>query len=107
MRRWRQMFLVIFAAGNVVTIYDLVDYVSNAGFVAGESAAAYLGADKQSDSAKECCNLDKTGRKCACLGASENRGGLPRRSRFLEIPCGADYSTARSGSSCATIRAAL
>ena len=32
----------IFAAGNVVTIYDLVDYVSNAGFTAGESAAAYV-----------------------------------------------------------------
>jgi len=31
----------IFAAGNVVTIYDLVDYVSKAGYIAGKSAADY------------------------------------------------------------------
>ncbi|HRU39305.1 MAG TPA: FAD-dependent oxidoreductase, partial [Candidatus Goldiibacteriota bacterium] len=31
----------IFAAGNVVTIYDLVDYVSKAGYIAGKSAAEY------------------------------------------------------------------
>ncbi len=31
----------IFAAGNVVTIYDLVDYVSTAGYSAGKSAAFY------------------------------------------------------------------
>ncbi len=31
----------IFAAGNVVTIYDLVDYVSKAGMLAGKSAADY------------------------------------------------------------------
>ena len=31
----------IYAAGNVVTIYDLVDYVSKAGFVAGKNAALY------------------------------------------------------------------
>jgi thioredoxin reductase len=31
----------IFAAGNVVTIYDLVDYVSKAGFIAGKNAAEY------------------------------------------------------------------
>lgn len=32
----------IFAAGNVVTIYDLVDYVSMAGAKAGKSAAEYI-----------------------------------------------------------------
>jgi NADPH-dependent 2,4-dienoyl-CoA reductase/sulfur reductase-like enzyme len=31
----------IFSAGNVVTIYDLVDYVSKAGFIAGRNAAVY------------------------------------------------------------------
>ncbi|MBN2754361.1 MAG: FAD-dependent oxidoreductase [Candidatus Goldbacteria bacterium] len=31
----------IFAAGNVVTIYDLVDYVSEAGFTAGKNAALF------------------------------------------------------------------
>lgn len=31
----------IFAAGNVVTIYDLVDYVTLAGFTAGHEAALY------------------------------------------------------------------
>ncbi len=31
----------IFAAGNVVTIYDLVDYVSSAGELAGRNAALY------------------------------------------------------------------
>lgn len=31
----------IFAAGNVVTIYDLVDFVSKAGFEAGKNAARY------------------------------------------------------------------
>jgi NADPH-dependent 2,4-dienoyl-CoA reductase/sulfur reductase-like enzyme len=32
----------VFAAGNVVTIYDLVDFVSQAGFIAGRSAASYV-----------------------------------------------------------------
>jgi hypothetical protein len=31
----------IFAAGNVVHVYDLVDWVSEAGFTAGKSAAAF------------------------------------------------------------------
>lgn len=31
----------IYSAGNVVTIYDLVDYVSKAGFTAGKNAAMY------------------------------------------------------------------
>ncbi len=31
----------IFAAGNVVTIYDLADYVSKAGMIAGKNAAMY------------------------------------------------------------------
>jgi len=31
----------IYAAGNVVTIYDLVDYVSQAGFTAGRNAALF------------------------------------------------------------------
>jgi NADPH-dependent 2,4-dienoyl-CoA reductase/sulfur reductase-like enzyme len=31
----------IYSAGNVVTIYDLVDYVSKAGFIAGRNAAMY------------------------------------------------------------------
>ncbi|HDQ26870.1 MAG TPA: FAD-binding protein [bacterium] len=31
----------IFAAGNSVTIYDLVDYVSKAGYIAGRNAADY------------------------------------------------------------------
>ncbi|MCE5301471.1 MAG: NAD(P)/FAD-dependent oxidoreductase [Spirochaetia bacterium] len=31
----------IYAAGNVVTIYDLVDYVSKAGMIAGTNAALY------------------------------------------------------------------
>jgi pyruvate/2-oxoglutarate dehydrogenase complex dihydrolipoamide dehydrogenase (E3) component len=31
----------IFSAGNVVTIYDLVDYVSKAGFIAGKNAAMF------------------------------------------------------------------
>jgi len=35
----------IFAAGNAVTIYDLVDYVSEAGFTAGKNAALFA-ADK-------------------------------------------------------------
>lgn len=33
----------IFAAGNVVTIYDLADEVSKAGYIAGRSAAEYAG----------------------------------------------------------------
>jgi NADPH-dependent 2,4-dienoyl-CoA reductase/sulfur reductase-like enzyme len=32
----------IFAAGNVVTIYDLVDYVSKAGMIAGREAARFV-----------------------------------------------------------------
>ena len=31
----------IFSAGNVVTIYDLVDYVSKAGMLAGRNAALF------------------------------------------------------------------
>ena len=31
----------IYSAGNVVTIYDLVDYVSKAGFIAGKNAAMF------------------------------------------------------------------
>ncbi|MBM4429610.1 MAG: pyridine nucleotide-disulfide oxidoreductase, partial [Chloroflexi bacterium] len=37
----------IFAAGNVVHIYDLVDWVTEAGFVAGRSAAKYAIAERQ------------------------------------------------------------
>lgn len=37
----------IFAAGNVVTIYDLVDYVSKAGFIAGRSAALYAAGETE------------------------------------------------------------
>ena len=33
----------IFAAGNVVAIYDLADEVSKAGYIAGRSAAEYAG----------------------------------------------------------------
>ncbi len=33
----------IFAAGNVVHVYDLVDWVTEAGFTAGRAAAAYAG----------------------------------------------------------------
>lgn len=40
----------VFAAGNVVTIYDLVDFVSQAGFVAGASAAAFVRQNKPSSS---------------------------------------------------------
>ncbi len=36
----------IFAAGNVVAIYDLVDYVSKAGMTAGREAAAYATAGR-------------------------------------------------------------
>ena len=32
----------IFAAGNVVAIHDLVDYVTKAGIIAGESASNYI-----------------------------------------------------------------
>ncbi len=31
----------IFAAGNVVHVYDLVDWVTEAGYVAGKGAAAF------------------------------------------------------------------
>lgn len=37
----------IFAAGNVVHVYDLVDYVSMAGFEAGKSAAKFALAEKE------------------------------------------------------------
>jgi NADPH-dependent 2,4-dienoyl-CoA reductase/sulfur reductase-like enzyme len=37
----------IFAAGNVVHIYDLVDWVTEAGFVAGRSAAKYAIAERK------------------------------------------------------------
>ncbi len=37
----------IYAAGNVVTIYDLVDYVSKAGFIAGRNAALYAAGKTQ------------------------------------------------------------
>jgi NADPH-dependent 2,4-dienoyl-CoA reductase/sulfur reductase-like enzyme len=37
----------IFAAGNVVHIYDLVDWVTEAGFVAGRSAAKYAVAERK------------------------------------------------------------
>jgi len=37
----------IFAAGNVVHIYDLVDWVTEAGFVAGRAAANYAIADRK------------------------------------------------------------
>ena len=36
----------IFAAGNVVHVYDLVDWVTEAGYVAGKGAAAFARADK-------------------------------------------------------------
>jgi hypothetical protein len=36
----------IFAAGNVVHVYDLVDWVTEAGYVAGKGAAAFAQADK-------------------------------------------------------------
>ena len=32
----------VFAAGNVVTVFDLVDYVSITGEIAGRGAAKYL-----------------------------------------------------------------
>ncbi len=38
----------IFACGNVVTIYDLVDYVSKAGFIAGKSAAMFTAKNTES-----------------------------------------------------------
>jgi len=37
----------IYSAGNVVTIYDLVDYVSKAGFIAGKNAAMYAAGQTQ------------------------------------------------------------
>jgi NADPH-dependent 2,4-dienoyl-CoA reductase/sulfur reductase-like enzyme len=37
----------IFAAGNVVHVYDLVDWVTEAGYVAGKGAAAFAQAEKQ------------------------------------------------------------
>ena len=37
----------IFAAGNVVHVYDLVDWVTEAGFVAGKGAALYAKRQKQ------------------------------------------------------------
>jgi len=43
----------IFAAGNVVTIYDLVDYVSKAGFIAGISAAQFALGTYKKDSFSE------------------------------------------------------
>ena len=39
----------IFAAGNVVHVYDLVDWVTEAGYVAGEGAAKYAQAQKVSE----------------------------------------------------------
>jgi NADPH-dependent 2,4-dienoyl-CoA reductase/sulfur reductase-like enzyme len=42
----------IFAAGNVVTIYDLVDFVSQAGFAAGKNAAEYVNHKKAAESGK-------------------------------------------------------
>lgn len=39
----------IFAAGNVVHVYDLVDWVTEAGYVAGEGAAKYAKAQKVSE----------------------------------------------------------
>jgi NADPH-dependent 2,4-dienoyl-CoA reductase/sulfur reductase-like enzyme len=36
----------IFAAGNVVHVYDLVDWVTEAGYVAGKGAAAFAQAEK-------------------------------------------------------------
>lgn len=36
----------IFAAGNVVHVYDLVDWVTEAGYVAGKGAAAFARAEK-------------------------------------------------------------
>lgn len=37
----------IFAAGNVVHVYDLVDWVTEAGFHAGKSAARFAGLERQ------------------------------------------------------------
>jgi hypothetical protein len=37
----------VFAAGNVVHVYDLVDWVTEAGFAAGRSAAQYALAEKK------------------------------------------------------------
>ncbi len=37
----------IFAAGNVVHVYDLVDWVTEAGFHAGKSAARFAGQERQ------------------------------------------------------------
>jgi NADH dehydrogenase FAD-containing subunit len=39
----------IFAAGNVVHVYDLVDWVTGAGFSAGASAARYAVAERQKE----------------------------------------------------------
>jgi thioredoxin reductase len=39
----------IFAAGNVVHVYDLVDWVTEAGFSAGASAARYAVAERQKE----------------------------------------------------------
>jgi len=41
----------IFAAGNVVHVYDLVDWVTQAGYQAGESAARYAAAQSLPDGA--------------------------------------------------------
>lgn len=50
----------IFAAGNVVHVYDLVDWVSEAGYVAGRAAAQFAGGERRD-------NLDYVR-----LGAGEN-----------------------------------
>ena len=61
----------IFAAGNVVMIYDLVDYVSKAGVVAGSSAGRYSRTGEW-----------KTG-ECVTLAAGENVGVLlPQKIRL-------------------------
>src|SRR5450759_4864148 len=39
----------IFAAGNVVHVYDLVDWVTEAGYAAGKSAAEYAIAERQQE----------------------------------------------------------
>ncbi len=78
----------IFAAGNVTAIYDLVDYVSKAGAIAGKSAAVYAQERANAPAKSEAHTIRIT--------AGENVGSIiPQRINLDEIDTRDTYISLR------------
>ncbi len=76
----------IFAAGNVVTIYDLVDYVSKAGYTAGRNAALFsIG------------KIDKSGLSIRLLPGSNVRTLVPQQINIDQVKDGSFQMELRVG----------